>query len=64
MTTASNTRVIRQKTVSDTVEITVERMSLGQVTDYLVYRTEGDEKKFLGSGTKKEAQRLYDRTKS
>jgi hypothetical protein len=65
MSTDSSVRlVIRRKNVSDTVEVTVERMSLGQVTDYLVYRTEGDKKTYLGSGTKQEAQRLYDRTKS
>lgn len=59
----SNTRIVRRKQVGK-VEVIVERMSLGQVTDYTVYRVEGESREYVGSGSKREAQRLFDGVKA
>lgn len=57
-------RVIRSKSVGENVEVIVERMSLGQVTDYDTFRVADGEREYLGGGSKREAQRIFDRTKS
>lgn len=43
------------RTIREQGEFRVERTALGQVTDYAVYEGE----KFLGSGSKKEALKLF-----
>lgn len=55
-------RVIRSKAAVGGGEVVVERESLGQVTDYTVWVVKGDERKLVGSGSKREAQKLYDKT--
>lgn len=53
-------RVTRTKKVG-TYQVIVEREALGQVADYSVFRVKDDERTFLGSGSKREAQRIFDK---
>lgn len=55
-------RVVREKALTATKKVVVERSALGQVAEYDVYVMEGDEGKYLGGGTKREAQRIFDLT--
>lgn len=56
-------RIIREKArqlVPGTV--TMVRTALGQVAEYDVYLVAGNHRNWIGGGTKREAQRLFDRT--
>ena len=54
-------RVDEEVAIDEMESRLVERMSLGQVTEYTVFRVEGEERTFLGTGTKREAQRIFDK---
>jgi 5-hydroxyisourate hydrolase-like protein (transthyretin family) len=58
----SNKRITRSATPAPGVTVEVERESMGQVTEYEVYVTNAKGRVRWGGGTKREAQRIFDRT--
>lgn len=57
-------RVIREAALTATQKVVVGRSALGQVAEYDVYVTVDaeDRYQYLGGGTKREAQRIFDLT--
>jgi hypothetical protein len=54
-------RVTREAKLTTGSTVVVERSALGQVAEYDVYVVTGEHRAYKGGGSKREAQRIFDK---
>lgn len=54
-------RVTRSAVLADESVVRVERSAIGQSIEYDVYIVSGEARDYKGGGSKREAQRIFDR---